>query len=72
MAANWESDILDLHGVKHEDVVMKVEDFIMTNSAHKIICGNSKVMQKLVIDCLEYYQVGYWIPGWNLGEIILA
>ncbi len=64
--------VLDLHGVKHEEVVRKVEDFIHDDLAHKIICGNSNIMKKMVIDCLDYYKVKHWIPSWNLGEIILT
>jgi hypothetical protein len=51
---------LDLHGVKHQDVDMLVENFIYTNQDKfplTIICGNSNKMISIVgkvlnrIDC---------------------
>ena len=42
---------LDLHGVKHQDVDLMVENFILTNQGRfplTIICGNSVKMIQLV------------------------
>ena len=43
-------DKLDLHGVKHQDVDMEVENFVLMNQRFiplTIICGNSERMKKL-------------------------
>ncbi len=63
---------LDLHGVKHIDVIILVEDYILKYQDYiplKIITGNSDKMKQLVIDTLiqhgfnyqegDYYNRGY-------------
>ena len=63
---------LDLHSVKHSDVVVLVEDYVLTNQAFcplTIITGNSDKMKKIVIGALrshgfkysegDYYNRGY-------------
>tara|TARA_B100001250_G_C19463124_1_gene641114 strand:- start:357 stop:605 length:249 start_codon:yes stop_codon:yes gene_type:complete len=63
---------LDLHSVKHGDVSVLVEDYILTNQhlvPLKIITGNSDKMKKIVVDVLndhgfkyvegDYYNLGY-------------
>ena len=62
------SSRLDLHGVKHQDVDMIVENFILLNQGSfplTIICGNSVKMVDLVnatvdrIGCIrEMYRFG--------------
>ena len=62
------SSRLDLHGVKHQDVDMLVENFILLNQGSfplTIICGNSVKMVELVnatvdrIGCIrEMYRFG--------------
>lgn len=47
---------LDLHGVKHEDVPLIVENFVLShqhNMPLEIIYGNSVAMMRLVIKVLE-------------------
>jgi len=48
---------LDLHGVKHEDVVKTVDEFIWlciqnNTSNATLITGNSYMMKQIVISCL--------------------
>ena len=66
---------LDLHGIKHNDVAVEVENYIMLHGSYtenfplKIITGNSDKMKKIVIDVLiihnynfsigDYYNRGY-------------
>jgi hypothetical protein len=55
---------LDLHGIKHKDVEVTVEDFILLNKPpFKIITGHSPTMKKLsksILDKHEYkYQDGF-------------
>jgi len=47
---------LDLHGVRHPDVEIKVENFILMNQDQiplTIICGNSQKMIDLVIETIN-------------------
>jgi hypothetical protein len=76
--------ILDLHGVKHEDVVDKVEEFINKQEHYrkfnimsstvaftgKIITGNSSKMRTLVEGALHKHKVDYnYISN---GSIIIS
>ena len=56
------SHILDLHGVKHHEVDLIVENFIYLNQEEMpltIICGNSNKMIDLVKDVLERSKSDY-------------
>ena len=66
------SPILDLHGFKHIEVELVVEDFLFKNQAMlplKIITGNSDKMKLIVKNVLnkhdftysegDYYNLGY-------------
>ena len=47
---------LDLHGIKHDQVVRTVENFVLLNQEQiplEIICGNSQRMIDLVISVLD-------------------
>lgn len=51
---------LDLHGVRHCDVIIMVEDFVYMNQNEfplEIICGNSEKMIKLVKDALDKHSI---------------
>jgi hypothetical protein len=51
---------LDLHGVKHADVEVMVEDFVLLrNPPIKIITGNSKAMKDLVKKALDRHKYKY-------------
>ena len=63
---------IDLHGVKHQDVDVMVEDFILSHDTPMyIITGNSKTMQDKVIKLLEENNFKWAIRAHNLGEIIV-
>ena len=50
------SHILDLHGTRHHEVDLKVENFIYLNQEEvplTIICGNSSKMIKIVKEVLK-------------------
>ena len=56
------SHILDLHGVKHHEVDLIVENFIYLKQEEiplTIICGNSGKMINLVKDVLERSKADY-------------
>lgn len=47
---------LDLHGVRHQDVDLKVENFILLNQDQvplTIVCGNSQRMIALVNEVID-------------------
>lgn len=51
---------LDLHGVRHQDVKVMVEDFLYMNQNEfplEIICGNSEKMIKLVSEVMSNHKV---------------
>lgn len=64
---------LDLHGVRHKDVEDLVIDFLLNNEAPLyIVTGNSNEMQKIVFNILDNYESKYFIPSYNLGQIIVT
>lgn len=67
---------LDLHGLTHEEAVLKAEDFVLLESQDelfecKLITGNSMKMKSVIVEMLERYDFKWWIPAWNTGEIIV-
>ena len=68
---------LDLHGFTHDDALFVAEDFVLQESINpmfqcKIIVGNSSKMSGLVKDMLDRHDFRYYIPSWNVGEIIVS
>lgn len=64
---------LDLHGIKHADVDILVEDFVLTNKIPMtIITGNSETMRKKTISILDLHKFKWMIMSHNLGEIIVT
>ena len=57
-----DNNIIDLHGVKHNDVPRMLDSFIwkqmqkQTNNV-QIITGNSERMKQIVIECLKEYNL---------------
>ena len=45
---------LDLHGTRHEEVELLVENLILLNDEWKIICGNSDKMIQIVRKKLDW------------------
>lgn len=63
---------LDLHGVKHQDVKVVVEDFLFNNkNPMYIVTGNSDAMKSIVIEILDKNDFKWMIMSKNLGEIII-
>ena len=53
---------LDLHGMYHDAVERRVENFILMNDTPlKIITGNSHKMRDLVINVLDRHSINYEI-----------
>lgn len=66
-------DELDLHGVRHKDAALVVENFVaMNDPPFKIITGNSPTMKRIVNEVLKRYDlVGQNVSDWNLGAMIV-
>lgn len=67
---------IDLHGMTHEEAVLKAENFVLLESQDelfecRIITGNSMRMQTKIIEMLKTHKFKYYIPSWNTGEIIV-
>jgi len=65
---------LDLHGERHADVSLLVEDWVLRNSFPKdmplkIICGNSNTMISLVEAVLDKHDITS--RQWQYGVIVI-
>ena len=59
---NHDAMELDLHGLKHSEVYVLAEDFILNNQASlplKIITGNSDNMKSIVIEVIKKHNFNY-------------
>ena len=69
---------IDLHGFTHDEAVFAVEDVLIKESMKSssidvtIITGQSpKLQDRIIKDVLERHGFSYYIPGWNIGQIIV-
>ncbi|MAW49713.1 MAG: hypothetical protein CMC41_00960 [Flavobacteriaceae bacterium] len=68
---------IDLHGIRHKEAMEVVKDFLNEKEMEGsfsiiIITGNSTVLQKRIFkEILELSIYNYYIPSWNLGQIIV-
>ena len=64
---------LDLHGIKHQDVQILVEDWVLVHKTEvrlRIICGNSAKMIQLVDEVLtQKLDIEYRM--WQYGVIVV-
>ena len=67
-------ETLDLHGIRHYQVIRKVEEFVLRNDMPiRIITGNSVMMRSLVEEVLHVYGLrGEPENDWNLGSLIIC
>lgn len=68
---------IDLHGLTHEEAVLKAENFVLLESRNeilqcKIITGNSYKMTTRITEMLDRHKLRWYIPSWNTGEIIVG
>ena len=72
------SDEIDLHGLRHKpalELVRKTLEDRETSGSFSltIITGNSSVLQERIFtEILDDSPYDYYIPSWNLGQIIVA
>ena len=66
---------LDLHGLRHHEIEIKVENFIFLNQEEfplTIICGNSDKMVSLATKTLNKHGCDYRKgAGFNYGKIVI-
>ena len=68
---------IDLHGLTHDEALIKAEDFVLLQSQDgifqcRIITGNSYKMTTKIVKMLESHEFNWYIPTWNTGEIIVT
>ena len=68
---------IDLHGLSHEESLVKVEEYLLLNSFNndldlELITGKSPKLQKKIINQIcKKYGFSYYIPSHNPGEMII-
>jgi len=68
---------IDLHGIRHKEAMLLVRDTLESLEKHgsfslTIITGNSSVLQERIFkEVLEVSEYNYFIPSWNLGQIVV-
>jgi len=68
---------LDLHGFTHDEAVLEAENWVLLQSDNpmfecRVIVGNSSQMTTRITNMLDEYGFRYYIPSWNVGEIIVS
>tara|TARA_B100001059_G_C17778905_1_gene552937 strand:+ start:1284 stop:1586 length:303 start_codon:yes stop_codon:yes gene_type:complete len=68
---------IDLHLIRHKQAIIKVKEALAEEQTKgsfslTIITGNSSLLQKRILnEILEDSPYTYYIPSWNLGQIIV-
>ena len=64
MKTENQKNVLDLHGIRHDDVERLVENFVLLNELPlTIITGKSHMMRRLVREVLDRHNIKY--EQWN-------
>ena len=68
---------IDLHGLNHEQAIIKVEEWLLITSLTKIvdvkiITGKSPQLQKKLIKLFDKYEFSYYIPSDNIGVMYVS
>ena len=70
-------DEIDLHGLRHKPALELVRKTLderyssLGSFSLTIITGNSTVLQERIFDKSRGNHYNYYIPSWNLGQIIV-
>jgi len=70
-------DEIDLHGLRHKPALELVRNTLAKRDEKgsfslTIITGNSTVLQERIYDeILHFTSYTYYVPSWNLGQIIV-
>ena len=70
--------IIDLHGLTHEESLIKVEEYLLLNSFNndldlELITGNSpRLQEKIIKQILKKHDFNYYIPNYNSGVMFIT
>ena len=70
--------IIDLHGLTHEESLIKVEEYLLLNSFDndldlELITGKSpKLQEKIIKEILNKHSFNYYIPKYNTGVMFIS
>jgi hypothetical protein len=70
--------VIDLHGLTHEESLVKVEEYLLLNSFDndldlELITGKSpKLQQKIINQILNKHNYNYYIPDYNTGVMFIS
>ncbi len=70
--------VIDLHGLTHEESLVKVEEYLLLNSFDndlglELITGKSpKLQQKIINQILNKHNFNYYIPNHNTGVMFIT
>ena len=70
--------IIDLHGLTHEESLIKVEEYLLLNSFDNdldlelITCQSPKLQEKIINQILNKHNFNYYIPKYNTGVMFIT
>ena len=70
--------VMDLHGLTHEESLVKVEEYLLLNSFEndldlELITGKSpKLQNKIINQILDRHSFNYYIPDYNTGVMFIT
>ena len=70
--------VMDLHGLTHEESLVKVEEYLLLNSFDndldlELITGKSpKLQNKIINQILNRHSFNYYIPDYNTGVMFIT
>lgn len=70
--------VMDLHGLTHEESLVKVEEYLLINSFDndldlELITGKSpKLQNKIINQILNRHSFNYYIPDYNTGVMFIT
>ena len=70
--------VIDLHGLTHEESLVKVEEYLLLNSFDndldlELITGKSpKLQNKIINQILNRHSFNYYIPDYNTGVMFIT
>ncbi len=70
--------IIDLHGLTHDESLIKVEEYLLLNSFDndldlELITGKSPSLQeKIIKQVLNKHNFNYYIPKYNTGMMYIT
>ena len=68
---------LDLHGFTHDEAVLETENWVLLQSDNhmfecRVIVSNTSQKTKKKTKKIQEHRFRYYIPSWNVGEIIIS